>query len=227
MCTISDKGNCCESLKLRGLPLEVASASSTGPKTSADRTKSKEPEPASELNVEPEPASEPTEEPKATKEGGLKKSVVLKSAIAKVKTTLLASLDEQKKFRKFLKPLYATPGEAYEAFAEGAPYVDRERFLRKAEVLKFPGSSEKVFSSICDSQGHITKKAFQHALKHIGTEGSAFTDVVKHAVVAKKNERAPAKAPHAQAAPADGRGSPARSPSPSPGGSKRPKPRKV
>mmetsp|Transcript_63773 Transcript_63773/g.148583 ORF Transcript_63773/g.148583 Transcript_63773/m.148583 type:complete len:184 (-) Transcript_63773:96-647(-) len=96
-----------------------------------------------------------------------KRSKALKSALVKVKDTVKLSLQELKEFRKFLKPRFETPGAAYEAFAKGRPYVEREAFLQAARDLKYTGNPERVFSSLCDGQGRINKVAFQRVLKNV------------------------------------------------------------
>jgi len=114
-----------------------------------------------------------------------KKSAVLKSAIAKVRSTVNISLEEQREFRRFLKPHFRTPGEAFDAFADGQPFIDREHFARKAGDLMYSGNAEKVFHWLCDSQGRVSRRAFQQSLK-AAAKDAKFGDVVMRAVEVQK-----------------------------------------
>lgn len=190
-CNVLDKGTCCGSLK-------VDEALGTPPRTiSAMGSSARRATPKQASGGELKPSPRPFEaKPVADvvkdsvlhsphEEAPPKKSAVLKSAIAKVRSTVNISLEEQREFRRFLKPHFRTPAEAFDAFADGRPFIDHDHFIRKAEELTYSGNPEKVFHSLCDGQGRITRRAFQQSLK-AAVQETKFSDVVMRAVEVQK-----------------------------------------
>uniref|UniRef100_A0A7S4UPW0 Uncharacterized protein n=1 Tax=Alexandrium monilatum TaxID=311494 RepID=A0A7S4UPW0_9DINO len=198
-CNVLDKGTCCGSLRLdetSGTPPWTISATVSSVPRGIRRSKMENKGSPRPFEARPLAAGDMADakngelpaaegEGDAVKEPMPKKSAILKSAIAKVRNTLAASLEEQRDFRRFLKPHFRTPGEAFEAFADGSAYIDLEHFVRKAEDLHYSGNSEKLFHSLCDGQGRISRRAFQQSLKAACNEGT-FTDVVKQAMEVQK-----------------------------------------
>lgn len=119
---------------------------------------------------------------------GARPVTALKSALRKVQTAVRTTIDDLKEFRKFIKEQYATPGEAYDAFADGAPYIDSACFVCRARALRFPGNSENIFISLANNQGHITRKSFQQKLKSVSCS-QKLVDVIHQAADGEKDKK--------------------------------------
>lgn len=146
---------------------------------------------------------EPVVRPKPT--GGKKPSAALSSAIGKIKSAALGTAAELKEFRKFLKPLYTTPGEAYDDLAGLSSVLDRATFVRRLEELKYPGNGERLFNGLREGDV-ISREAFKQRLVAVGRTPAPnknkklnFGSVVVHAVEVMKAERAEAAAKEAAA----------------------------
>jgi len=136
---------------------------------------------------------EPALRPKPT--GPKKASAALTSAIGKIKSAALGTAAELKEFRKFLKPMYTTPGEAYDDFAGSAHVLDRVTFYARLEELGYRGNYERLFNGLRESE-HISREAFKQRLVAVGRTPAPnknkklnFGTVVVHAVETMKEDK--------------------------------------
>lgn len=152
---------------------------------------------AATVNAQPIVVQEPALRPKAT--GPKKPSAALSSAIGKIKSAALGTAAELKEFRKFLKPMYTTPGEAYDDFAGDALVLDRGVFYARLEELGYRGNYERLFNGLRESD-QISREAFKQRLVAVGrtpkidkNKRTSFGSVVVHAVETMKEEKVAAR----------------------------------
>mmetsp|Transcript_11277 Transcript_11277/g.31657 ORF Transcript_11277/g.31657 Transcript_11277/m.31657 type:complete len:205 (+) Transcript_11277:62-676(+) len=111
------------------------------------------------------------------------KSQAAKSGARKLRGALSRGLADISRLRKLLKPLYATPSDAFDDFAQGEPHISLHAFSARLEELGFHGNVQKLFALLCDSKGRISSRAFRERMftagraAKIGTDGVGFAEV--------------------------------------------------
>lgn len=121
-----------------------------------------------------------------------KKRESLRSAIAKVKGAALGSVAELKTFRKFLKPRFATPGEAFDEFVGFSEHLDKKTFFHRLEEMQYVGNSQRLFEAISNGTDIIEREVFKQRLVAIGRvqppikKKLSFGNVVLHPVQSMK-----------------------------------------
>lgn len=120
------------------------------------------------------------------------KHAALKTAISKVKSAALGTRSELKTFRKFLKPRYPTPGEAFDDLKGVSAKLSKRVFLDRMEELQYNGNSERLFNAFSTDSDVIHREVFKQRLVAIGRvsvpkkKDVSFGDVVLHVVKAVK-----------------------------------------
>lgn len=147
--------------------------------------------------VQPVVQQAPVVQPKPTV---AKRSAALTSAINKIKKASLGAASEIKDFRKFMKPLYSTPGEAYTDLVGSSPVLDRATFMAKLEEMQYPGNRIRLFNGLREGET-ISREAFKQRMvavaqtqKLLKSKKLDFGSVVAAAVEVMKAEQAEAAA---------------------------------
>lgn len=67
-------------------------------------------------------------------------------------------------FRKFIEPLFPTPGKCFDAIAGDDGNIDEDEFVEWLVGVDFKGDASKVFHNFCDGDGYITRIVFTNIL---------------------------------------------------------------
>jgi len=136
-------------------------------------------------------------------------SPVLKSAIRKLRNAGLGAAAELKSFRRFMKAIYSTPGEAFDDFTAFSQNIERADFKNRLEELGYPGNADRVFSSLCDEDGCIDRDTFKKRMVAVGQgrqpgekkRSIQWGEVEEHAILAHKtnSSRPPSRQDHSKA----------------------------
>jgi len=142
-----------------------------------------------------------TAEPPSTPPAA-KASSALQSGLAKFRKGLKGAVEDVSEFRKFLKVKFASPDKAFTAYAKGAVHIARDGFISHSKEIGFMGNAERVFDTICDGDGVLTRATWKEKLGKSGSTvlkaGDApkqdFMTVVREAVQREKAAQAAAEA---------------------------------
>jgi len=140
--------------------------------------------------------SELTKAPKSSAEvNGMAKTIAVtgfrseaaKSGARKLRGELTRAMADLKRFRKLLKPLFSTPGDAFDDLSEGRESIDRAGFMHRAGELGFTGDAGRLFDLFSDAEGHISNRAFRQRMTTAGrtnrvSKDGDFAEVVDLAV---------------------------------------------
>jgi len=87
------------------------------------------------------------------------------AVFVKIRRALLGAVEQLQLFRVFIKPMYKSPKEAYNAFLSLTPEpLSRSQFLFHANEIAFPGKAEWVFETLQDGSGHIQRETFKQRI---------------------------------------------------------------
>jgi len=76
-------------------------------------------------------------------------------------------------FRKFIEPLFPTPGKCFDAIAGDDGNIDEDEFVEWLNGVDFKGDAAKVFHNFCDADGYITRLAFTNILVSNNNDGES------------------------------------------------------
>jgi len=116
------------------------------------------------------------------------RSEAAKSGARKLRGQLVRAIADLKRFRKLLKPLFATPGDAFDDLSEGNESITRTSFARRAQELGFTGDAGRLFDLFSDTEGQISISAFKLRMasagrtKKVAKDGDGFAEAVDLAV---------------------------------------------
>lgn len=116
------------------------------------------------------------------------KSEAAKSGARKLRGELVRAMADLKRFRKLLKPLFATPDDAFDDLSEGHESIQRSGFIRRAQELGFTGDAGRLFDLFSDAEGHVSNIAFRQRMaaagrtKRLVKDGDGFAEAVDLAV---------------------------------------------
>lgn len=116
------------------------------------------------------------------------RSEAAKSGARKLKGELVRASADLKRFRKLLKPLFSTPGDAFDDLSEGNESINRSGFVKRTHELGFTGDAARLFDLFSDAEGRISHEAFKQRMETAGRtkscikNGDGFAEAVDLAV---------------------------------------------